>query len=466
MLRKETQFWESLLFVGDCVVLVLAWVAAYWLRFETGLPSPLGQPPLLEYLPSLVFMPFLWGLVYRGLALYSPRRRGNRMQEWGKLLQAALIVTLGLTSVSYLAFKLNPSRMLLALFGSLALVGLFLNRIVFRESVRFARRRGLNVRNVLIVGTDELARIIRERLRLHPELGMQVKGFVCAERSPDSTKDRFDGLPVVGALPDLVGLVREQGIDHVFVSLTPKVQLELEDVLPQLEAELVDVNLVSDLYRHALVERAVEDFEGLPVINVATSPMAGWNGVVKRTFDLLASGALMLLFAPVFLGLTIFLRLRHGSPVFYRQERMGLDGRTFVLTKFRTMRTDAEATGAMWSQDNDPRCTRVGRFMRRTSLDELPQLWNVFRGEMSLVGPRPERPVFVKEFRSSIPRYMVRHRVKAGLTGWAQVNGLRGNTSVEDRLAHDLFYIRNWSLGLDLRILWRTLMGGFLNRSA
>jgi exopolysaccharide biosynthesis polyprenyl glycosylphosphotransferase len=215
------------------------------------------------------------------------------------------------------------------------------------------------------------------------------------------------------------------------------------------------------------MQGSVEEFEGLPVVTLSGSPMYGWNQVVKRAFDLLVSLPLLAACLPLFGLIAALIKTTSRGPVFYVQERMGYDGRILRMVKFRTMRIDAERhTGEVWAQENDPRRTSVGALLRRTSLDELPQLWNVLKGEMSLVGPRPERPVFVEEFRQRLPRYMLRHRVKAGMTGWAQVQGWRGNTSLERRLEHDLYYIQHWSLGLDLKILWLTLWRGFIHKNA
>ena len=465
MLRKETQFWESLQFLMDCLVLAGCWLLAYELRFHGWfVPVYYGVPELDEYLRVLLFVPVVWGVAFRSLAWFRPRRRGTHLHEALLLFKGSTLATIGMMSAAYLAFKLNLSRVFLAWFWLGSTFGLLASRVLFREALRFARRRGLHQRAVLIVGTDELASFIRERLGLHPELGMKVVGFVAVDSA--QAPRELAGLPVLGDLPQLVELVREHEVEHLFLSLGPEVHQRLERILAELDESLVDINLVSDLYRHALLRGSVEDFEGLPVIGVDSSPMAGWSGVVKRGFDLAVSSLLLIVFSPLLLAIALVLFVTQGRPILYRQERMGLDGRTFVITKFRTMPTRAEPEGAVWSQEGRDGTTAFGRFLRRTSLDELPQLVNVLVGEMSLVGPRPERPVFVEQFQRNIPRYMSRHKVKAGLTGWAQVNGLRGDTSIQSRLQYDLFYIRNWSMSLDIKILWRTLCGGFFNKSA
>jgi Undecaprenyl-phosphate glucose phosphotransferase len=238
-------------------------------------------------------------------------------------------------------------------------------------------------------------------------------------------------------------------------------------VLQEVGRTVADVRVVPDLLQYITFRAGVEDMDGLPVVHLTQVPMTGWMSLVKRTLDLAISSAALVVLSPLLGAIAAAIRLSDGGPVLYRQRRMGLDGRPFDILKFRSMRVGAEEdTGPTWAQPDDPRRTRVGRFLRQWSLDELPQLWNVLRGEMSLVGPRPERPEFVREFKEKFPQYMVRHRVRAGITGWAQVNGWRGNTSLSKRIEYDLYYIENWSLSLDFRILWMTLRHGLRHRNA
>jgi len=466
MLKKETQFWASLLFALDCSMIGGAWLACYWLRFRSGLVhAPDTGRELVQYATPLLLVPPVWGVLFRTLELYRPRRVASHAREAFEVVRASSLASIGLLSTAYLVFKLDVSRLFLVMFWLSSTLGLFAVRIGFREALRFARRRGFNVRRALVLGTDELARYVHRRLRLHPELGFRLEGYVTLD--PAEVGELVDGVPVLGHVDELKALVQRHGIGQLFVSLSAPVEARLEGLLGGLGEELLNINLVSDLFRHAFLRGRVEEFEGMPVIAINESPMIGWNRVLKRGFDLVVGSVLLLLAAPLLALIALAVRLSSPGPVFYRQSRMGLDGRTFALMKFRTMRDGAEEeTGAVWSQRDDPRCTAAGALLRRTSLDELPQLWNVVKGEMSLVGPRPERPVFVEEFKAHIPRYMLRHRVKAGLTGWAQVHGLRGATSIKERLRYDLFYIENWSLLLDLKILWRTLWGGFINKNA
>jgi len=300
-------------------------------------------------------------------------------------------------------------------------------------------------------------------LRARPEVGLRVIG-VLADKPVRSFEP---GVPVLGGYAQLKSVLREHRIDQVVVALPREDTALLEKVLADLDDEFVSVRIVPDLLHVMTLQSSVEEIDGLPVICLRESPLVGWAAVQKRAFDVVVSGLALLLGAPFLLAIALAVRLTSGSPVLYGQERMGLDGRLFRMLKFRTMVHGAEReSGPVWTVEDDPRRTRLGAFLRRTSLDELPQLWNVLRGDMSLVGPRPERPVFIEQFRREVPGYMLRHKVKAGCTGWAQVHGWRGNTSLHERVEHDLYYIQNWSLGLDLRILLMTLWRGVLHRNA
>jgi Undecaprenyl-phosphate glucose phosphotransferase len=309
---------------------------------------------------------------------------------------------------------------------------------------------------VLVVGAGELGRQVVERLQQHQEYGFRVVGFL--DDDPGKQKRKILGVPVLGTTHDLEGAVREEDVDQVVLALPLSAHHRTVQLIRRAGQLLVEVKVVPDLLQYYVLRAGVEDLDGLPVINLTHVPLAGWNDMVKRGFDILGASLLLLGTSWLFPIIAWLIKREDGGPVFYSQVRMGLDGRSFKLWKFRSMRVDAEADGqAHWTRNRDPRVTRIGAFLRRTNLDELPQLINVLKGDMSLVGPRPERPEFVERFRERYPEYMARHRVRAGLTGWAQVNGLRGDTSIRKRIAADLYYIENWSLGLDLKILWLTL---------
>jgi Undecaprenyl-phosphate glucose phosphotransferase len=277
--------------------------------------------------------------------------------------------------------------------------------------------------------------------------------------------ERIEGREVLGGLEAVTRVLADYRVDQIFLALPLDAHNDVLKVLNAIEGELLDVKMVPDVLQFVTLRAAVEELEGLPVISLAQSPITGWARVLKRGTDLVLAAAGLIVLSPILGALALLIRLSSTGPVLYRQERTGLDGRTFDILKFRTMPEDAEAeTGPVWAPRGDRRPTRLGRLLRRFSLDELPQLWNVLRGDMSLVGPRPERPFFVHQFKTRIPQYMLRHKVKAGLTGWAQVNGLRGNTSLEKRIEYDLYYIQNWSLALDVKILILTLYRAWQTR--
>jgi Undecaprenyl-phosphate glucose phosphotransferase len=306
---------------------------------------------------------------------------------------------------------------------------------------------------------------VAEKILQHGELGYHVIGFVDDRAGGDHLGYR--GLPLLGRLADAPEIIRQENIDHLYVALPLDEHVKMLDLIESTSREMVDVKVVPDLVQLLALRARLEDLDGVPIINIHDVPLQGVNAVIKRTIDLaISSMGLALLALPC--GL-IALAIKYSSPgpVFYRQERMGLDGKPFMIFKFRSMYTGAEAdTGPVFASEQDPRRTPVGKLLRRSNIDELPQLWNVLKGDMSIVGPRPERPLFVAQFKDKIPSYMLRHKVKAGITGWAQVNGWRGNTSIEKRIEYDLYYIENWSVRLDLKIMWLTLLRGFFHKHA
>jgi len=358
----------------------------------------------------------------------------------------------------------------IAYFGVLGGVALAVSRVGLRGFFRELRRRGFRTRNVLLVGQGASLESLIARIARFPELGLHVVGVLLPEVTSggaDIMPAQVAGRRVLGRFGDVKTAVRETGAHKVLIALSRQQWADLERILEEIKDETVDIQIVPDLQEYATLGCAVEEFDGLPIVNLNESPLLGWHAAVKRATDIALSSVALLIASPVFLLIAIAVKVTSRGPIFYSQERMGLDGRTFKMYKYRSMRVDAEsATGAVWAKAGDDRRTPIGAFLRATSLDEIPQFWNVFVGNMSLVGPRPERPVFVDQFRHQISHYMLRHRVKAGVTGWAQVNGWRGNTSLDERILCDLYYIRNWSYLFDLKILFLTVWKGFVNRNA
>ena len=463
MLYRYSEVFRSLLLVTDLLLVGAAWGIAYFVRFA-AFEAPRGIPSAERYAwAGLLLLP-AWAWIFRSQQLYEPKRTGSLLQEAGDVLRACSMGTVLLLAADA-ALRTYLSRGVIALFWPLSILAVTANRVVIRSFLRRLRRRGHNLRFVLVVGAGELAAEVIERINAHPEAGLRVIGALSDDVSRRERTIR--GAPVLAGYSAIKTVMGMQRVDQVILALPREDAPLVQKILAELDDEVVSVRVVPDLLGTLTLRSTIEDLDGLPVISLREGPFVGWAAVQKRAFDVVGSGLGLVLVAPILLLVSVALLLSSGRPLFFAQERMGLDGRLFRMFKFRTMQRDAErASGPVWTKLDDPRRTRLGAFLRRTAIDELPQLWNVLRGDMSLVGPRPERPVFVEEFRREIPGYMLRHKVKAGLTGWAQIHGWRGDTSLHERVEHDIHYIQNWSLGFDLRILLLTLWRGWRNRNA
>ena len=465
MLAKERQLFSAGVFLLDGSLIAGSWMAAYWLRFYgLGVPSPLGVPTVSFYLWVGAVLTPIALMIFRALRIYSSARTARLIQELFALLQGIAIVT-ALAGLGSFFSRGELSRSVLLLFAILASTSVCGAHAAIRIILRTARRQGRNLRHVLIVGTGDLAAEIARKMATMTDYGFRVEGIVAATAA--DVGKTIGTARVIGSVAELPELVERTGAELVYLALNRSEWEAETEALDQLSDSTAAVRLVPDLARAYTLNANVENFDGTPVVLVTESPGQGWNAVLKRAFDVALSMLGLVLLSPVLLLLWVQVKLDSPGPALYAQERVGLSGRRFRMYKFRTMRADAEAdTGAAWTKPGDPRRTRFGAVLRRFSLDELPQLWNVLMGHMSLVGPRPERPVFVQQFRSSIPRYMLRHHVKAGITGWAQVNGLRGDTPLDRRIEYDLYYIQHWSLAFDVKILLLTLLRVFRDQSA
>ena len=451
---------------SDLLVVTLAWGIAYWLRFHSNLVEvDKGIPQLQHYMSMLPFIWLIWALVFRWIGLYKPMRGVRRGIEFWLLINAHALAILLFIAVTYLLReKTVPySRLVFAYFGGIAFFLSVFQRALLRFVLREVRRRGYNLRYILIVGAGKVAGDIAARIRYHRELGMQLVG--CLGRDAQDTKGP-KGVPIIGTYDDLREILKRTEIDQVVVALPLEDHQMLPEIIERIGDLLVDIKIVPDLYQFVSVGGAIEDFEGLPVIGVQGSPLEGSNLFFKRALDLAIGVFLLILLSPLLVLIAVLLKLTSKGPIFYKQERVSFDGTRFSILKFRTMYIDAEENGPIWATRGDNRVTPIGKILRSLSLDELPQLINVIKGDMSIVGPRPERPVFIEQFRARIPRYMLRHKVPAGMTGWAQIHGWRGDTSIDKRIEYDLYYIENWSILLDFKILFLTLFKGFRDRNA
>jgi Undecaprenyl-phosphate glucose phosphotransferase len=470
MVKRYNRLLVLFYIVADAVGAMAAFVLAYLLRFETFLtvviPITKGQPPFDQHVSILPFIAVLTPIAFQVQGLYRLRRGRSRVDDFfAVFVGTTLAVVLGIIGTLYYKAYHDPdfqevSRPVWALFLLINVTTAYLTREFVREALERRWRAGIGLKRVLIVGAGDLGRMVADKVIEHRELGFKVIGFLDDRAGGDHIGYR--GLPLLGVLADADEIIRRERIDHVYVALPLEEHVKMLRVVEATNREGVDVHVVPDLLQFIALRARLENLDGVPIISLNDVPLRGFNSLLKRSIDIVISSMALLALAAPFAIIALLIRRTSPGGVFYTQERMGLDGRAFRVLKFRSMFEGAEDdTGPVWARDNDPRCTPMGRLLRRFDLDELPQLWNVLRGDMSIVGPRPERPYFVEQFKHRFPQYMLRHKVKAGITGWAQVNGWRGNTSLEKRIEYDLYYIENWSVGLDLKIMWLTLLRGF-----
>lgn len=471
MVKRFSRLFVLLHILGDIACAGAAFVIAYLIRFETGLLDiPKGQPPLEQYLAVLPFVALTVPLAFHVQRLYRFRRGRTRLDDFFAVLVGTLLTVLvAVAGTLYVQTYYLPntlkeqgylevSQAVWVIFLAVNVVLAFTMREVVRTQLRRRWRAGIGLRRVLIVGASDLGRLVADRILEHGELGFRLVGFI-DDRFATTDAIGYRGLPILGALPDAPDVCSREQIDELYIALPLDEHVKMLSVVEFASREVIEVHVVPDLLQFIALRSRLEDLDGLPIISINDVPLRGFNSLIKRAVDVTVSSLVLLVGALPALIVAALIKRSSAGPVFYTQERMGLDGKSFTVYKFRSMPIDAEeVTGPIWARDDDPRATRIGRWLRKTDMDELPQFWNVLTGDMSIVGPRPERPFFVEQFKHQIPQYMLRHKVKAGITGWAQINGWRGNTSLEKRIEYDLYYIENWSIGLDLKIMWLTVM--------
>jgi Undecaprenyl-phosphate glucose phosphotransferase len=462
MLRRSSQPLAVWFLAWDLSLTAAAWVGAYYLRFAGLFPVTKDQPDSSLCWRNLPLVLVLAAVAFHLAGQYLVHRLRRGREEMVAVAKGSALLSLLVMATTFYRHDPYESRGTMALFTVLTAASLFTARRLTWAVIRRLRSRGFNPSYALIVGTGRVARKTAGALRHASWMGLKNLGYV-----EDNPTRWTSDLPILGTTADLPALVERHRVGHVFIALPLNRHAEARRVFDVLAQTFVEVRLVLDVPNLAGLSLTTTNLDGLPVIGLRESPHFGLNRVVKRAMDVALSFVGLVLLSPVLGLIAAAVRLSSPGPVYYRQERCGLNGKPFLMLKFRTMRMDAEAhTGPVWAVKDDPRRTWLGSFLRRTSLDELPQLFNVLRGDMSLVGPRPERPVFIGQFRQTIPNYMARHCVKAGITGWAQVHGWRGNTSLRKRLQYDLYYITHWTPWLDIRILWMTVFRGIIHRNA
>jgi len=466
VIKDNQKLLNRLHVVIDALVIIFSYTAAWYLRFKSGIfeldPWFLS---LQEYMKALLIIVPGYLILYYAFQLYTPKRvQGRRYEAW-HIVQANTIGLMAYILFLYLTKQSDFSRTMFFVFFCVNVFSEVTVRNIIREGLRNMRKKGYNQKHILLIGYSRAAEQYIDRILSNPEWGYIVRGIL-ADNKPRGTEYR--GIKVLGRVENLTIILPENKLDEIAITLGLAEYHKLEHIVSMCEKSGVHTKFIPDYNNIIPTKPYTEDLLGLPVINIRHVPLSNaLNAFTKRCVDLFGAIVALILFSPVMAVVSVIIKATSPGPLIFKQERIGLQNKPFPMYKFRSMVVqDAASEKAKWTVQNDPRVTPIGKFIRKTSIDELPQLFNVLKGDMSLVGPRPERPQFVEKFREEIPRYMVKHQVRPGLTGWAQVNGFRGDTSIRKRIEHDLYYIENWTLGFDFKILFLTFFKGFVNKNA
>lgn len=465
MIKDNEKYFNRLQLVLDTAAIIISYIVAWYLIPGGKRSEEIGVLPTQIYMMALIFIVPFFLLLYSACNLYTSKRIQGRRLEGGKIIQANLIGGLTFMAVLYVIRQEHISRPMIVLFLCLNVVLTILERNAVRIVLMNLRRTGFNLRHIILVGYSRASEEFINRVLQNPQWGYKILGIL-----DDNLEQGYEyrGVPVLGVLDALEIILGENSLDEIAITLGLNEYDKLQRIVSVCEKSGVHTKFIPDYSKIIPTKPYTEDLLGLPVINIRHVPLNNtFNMMVKRVMDICGSLACLVLFSPVMLITAVLIKTTSKGPLIFKQERVGLHNKPFQMYKFRSMEVQTRSEEKKgWTVKDDPRVTRVGRIIRKTSIDELPQLINVLKGDMSLVGPRPERPQYVEKFREEIPRYMVKHQVRPGMTGWAQVNGYRGNTSIRKRIEHDLYYIENWSVGLDIKILILTVFKGFVNKNA
>lgn len=478
MIKENQKFLNRLLVYFDIISMLLAFVLSWYIRFESGLMKSKDFMSFNDYLIPVIFAIPVYLIIYSFFRLYTPYRTKNIFEEFLNVFRANVLGILILILVLYLIKKIDYSRYFLFIFASCNTIITTMERSILRSVLKKMRKNGHNIKHILIVGYSNLTEEFLKRIKKNRQWGYHVIGILDDNKKLNVNKykgctnfteyERTTEEEVAAAVQntEIIGNINSLGyylenfsIDEVFITLNIKEYDKLGRIINMCEKSGVRTEIIPDYYKYIPAKPYVEEVDGLPIINIRYIPLDNLgNNLLKRFFDIVCSFLLIALLSPLMIVTAVIIKITSPGPVFFKQERVGLNKRDFNMYKFRSMRVqNAEDEKKEWTTADDPRKTKFGTFMRKTNIDELPQLFNVLKGDMSLVGPRPERPYFVDKFREEIPKYMIKHQVRPGMTGWAQVNGWRGDTSIEKRVECDIYYIENWSFWFDIKILWFTI---------
>lgn len=465
MIKDNQKYFNRLHVWLDLLITIVTYIISWWLRLVVFSDEGAGVLSQETYFGALLLIIPLYMILYSALNLYKSKRYSSSVKEMFDIVKANIIGLLVFFVALYIVNEPNFSRSMIIIYGILNTLLMIMMRLTIRLILRRVRKKGFNVKYILLVGYSRAAEEYIDRILANPEWGYVVRAIL-DDSVPAGTLYR--GVKVVGRIDNLYYVLPENKLDEIAITLSLRDYDRLEEIVDFCEKSGVHTKFVPD-YNSVIPTRPyTEDLYGLPVINIRRVPLTNTlNWVVKRMVDIIGAIVAIILFSPVMLASVILIKATSKGPVIFKQERVGLHNRSFYMYKFRTMRVqDDNEEKKAWTTKNDPRVTGIGKLLRRTSLDEVPQFFNILKGDMSLIGPRPERPFFVDKYKEEIPRYMIKHQVRPGLTGWAQVNGYRGDSSIRKRIEHDIYYIENWSLGFDIKILFLTMFRGFINKNA
>lgn len=471
MIKDNQSSLNRLHVVLDAVVTAVSYLLAWYIVIGSGWANQLGKRTLETkfYFGALVIIIPAYLLLYSFFNLYTPKRVLGRRNEFGKILKANTIGLLIFGLVLYFGRKephlFNFSQRLVVYFYVINVILITAERNAIRMGLRSMRSKGYNQKHILLVGYSSAAEGFVDRVKQNPEWGYTIRGIL------DDNLERgseYSGVRIIGTTEDLEYILEQNSLDEIAITLSLKEYEKLRRLVALCEKSGVHTKFIPDYGNIIPTVPYMEDLQGLPIIHIRHVPLNSLpNAMMKRAVDIVGSLVGIVLFSPVMVIVAIAIKLTSPGPIIYCQERVGLHNRPFKMYKFRSMTVqDPGKEKSRWTTPGDARVTNIGKIIRKTSIDETPQFFNILFGDMSLVGPRPERPFFVEKFKEEIPRYMIKHQVRPGLTGWAQVNGYRGDTSIIKRIEHDLYYIENWTLGFDFKIMFLTVFKGFINKNA
>lgn len=464
MIKENQKHFNRLQVLIDAFVLLFSYVAAWVIKFQI-ISSDDGALSLRTYMIALPITVLVYLGLYYLFSLYTPKRvQGRRLELWNIVKANTVGIALFL-GVLYLIKMMHFSREMLFIFYVINICLEAIARNLIRYFLRSMRRKGYNLKHIVLVGYSRAAEEYIDRILENPQWGYKIRGILDDHIEAGT---EYKGIKVLGKIDNLMIILPENRLDEIAITLGLSEYARLEEIVNLCEKSGVHTKFIPDYNQIIPTKPYTEDILGLPVINIRHVPLTNtFYAAMKRVMDIAGAICAIILFSPIMMFSVIMIKLTSPGPLIFKQERVGLHNHTFMMYKFRSMDVQPpEKEKTKWTVKDDPRVTNFGKFMRKTSIDELPQLFNVLKGEMSLVGPRPERPFFVEKFKEEIPRYMIKHQVRPGLTGWAQVNGYRGNTPIRKRIEYDLYYIENWTLGLDVKILFLTIFKGFINKNA